>query len=347
MEPEVIEVDQQILLTYEQNKLGQAAEKNRAWVGYGDRYYAVGYLAQWRFAGTPGLTQLKYERAIPKTLAAVWVASRQFQMGNKFSIAIAIVLPPGEYADATNFEKLITEALADYQTPTGRLQVKLKLFNCKPEGGGIYMMFAKNQGKQLLGKVCAVIMLGYRNASILVSNRGEVGKFRSSDLGFIQLLNGVLQKTSGQTPERLTPAIFEAGEEIAMRSILPLTRSSDEQRRSEEVEILREAIRTARREYTLQLISWMKEILPRDLNEVVICGGTADYLKPELKDYFCWTPIHWHGGIKIPDELDINNLGNRFTDVYCLFVYFRKIILKSEDYSPPLPTEQTTAATPT
>jgi hypothetical protein len=58
-----------------------------------DQCYAVGYLAQSKFNGNPGLSSLKYERAFPKTLAAVWVAARELKLKNKLSAAIAILLP--------------------------------------------------------------------------------------------------------------------------------------------------------------------------------------------------------------------------------------------------------------
>jgi hypothetical protein len=335
MEPEVIQVDKPLLDDYEASKLGQAVEKNRAWVGYNERYYAVGYLAQYKFAGTPGLSELKYERAIPKALAAVWVAANHFKLNKKFNVAIACVLPPGEYADAGSVEARLREALERYETPTGILQVKLTHFNCKPEGGATYMMIAKNQRDSLLAKVVAVIMVGYRNASILISNRGEVGSFMSSDLGFIQLVNGVCAKTSGQTPELLTPAIFAAGETLETKCLFRLVRSTDEQRQGEELEQIRQAITASRKEYFLKLSSWLKEYLPRGVDEVVLCGGTVDYLASEFKGYFQWTPIQWHGGVTVPSELDCHGFGNRLVDVYCLFVYFRKSVLKlADDYLP-------------
>ncbi|MBE9128027.1 MULTISPECIES: ParM/StbA family protein [unclassified Coleofasciculus] len=331
MEPEVIEVDKQLLDDYESTKLGQADEKNRAWVGYDNLYYAVGYLAQYKFAGTPGLSELKYERAIPKALAAVWVAARHFSLGRKFNVAIACVLPPGEYADAASVETLLREALASYETPTGQLALRLTHFNCKPEGGATYMMIAKNQRDELLQKVVAVIMVGYRNASILISNRGEVGSFLSSDLGFIQLVSAVMQKTSGQTAELLTPSIFEAGEKLESKPLFRLIRSTNEQRQSEELEQIRKAVASSRKEYFLKLSNWMKEHLPREVDEVVLCGGTVDYLATEFKSHFQWTPIQWHGGVTVPTELDELGFGNRLVDVYCLFVYFRKSVLKMSD----------------
>jgi len=97
MEPEVISLTLPAVTHYEQSKLGSALPVDSAWVKIDEACYAVGYLARSQFNANPGLSSLKYERALPKTLAAVWVAAQELKLKNKFSVAIAVLLPPGEY----------------------------------------------------------------------------------------------------------------------------------------------------------------------------------------------------------------------------------------------------------
>ncbi len=322
MEPEVIQIDEKSIDAYQKQRLGQAQEIDRAWVYYNGCYYAVGYFAK-RFAATPGLSELKYQRAIPKSLALIWVAHHRFNLKNRFNVAIACVLPPGERSDADIIEERMRIALSQYQTPSGELKVNLTQFNCKPEGGATYMMVLKNQKKSIQKKTVAIIMIGYRNASILISNRGEVGEFRTSDFGFVQLVDGVIQRTSGQTPDLLGKAIVQAGDEIDPKPLRRLTRSANDA--DLEIEQLKNAIATSREEYFRKIENWMREYLPRDLDEVILCGGTADYLAPEFKEFFGYTPIQWHGNIKVPDELN-PGLNSRLVDVYSLFIYFRSTL---------------------
>ncbi len=70
-------------------------------------------------------------------------------------------------------------------------------------------------------------------------------------------------------------------------------------------------------------MSWLSEVLPskNELDEVIICGGTADYLREELDTVFPTTPIVWHGGVEIPPNLNEQWLGNRLADVWALSVY--------------------------
>ena len=70
-------------------------------------------------------------------------------------------------------------------------------------------------------------------------------------------------------------------------------------------------------------MSWLTEVLPNknELDEVIICGGTADYLREELDSVFPTTPIVWHGGVEVPQTLNEQWLGNRLADVWALSVY--------------------------
>lgn len=332
MEPEVAPLSAEAIATYERTKLGSADPKDAAYVGVGNEYYAVGYLAKVQFHANAGLSQLKYERAIPKTLAAVWVASQYLELGNKFNVAVAVLLPPGEYESASRLEERLPEALMSYKTPTGELNVSLSVFDCKPEGGGIYMMYHKNQGAALKRSTSAVVMVGYRNASVLVSSRGQVSQFKTSELGFVQMVELVIKQTSGQSPtSRLVSAIASSGDEFSPKPLLWLARSTDANERRQDVQKLVEAIKESRATYASMLKSWLSEVLPRELDAVVLCGGTADYLHRELSEHFDWVSVSWHSDIVVPSELDPEGMGNRLADVYGMFLYFLDAMGRKEE----------------
>ncbi len=148
MEPEVISLPKSAIANYEQTKLGLAQPEDSAWVSVDEGMsYVVGYLAKSRFNGNPGLSSLKYERAFPKTLAAVWVAAQELKLGNKFNAALAILLPAGEYESGKQLHELLIDGLKDFQTPTGKMSVNLTHFECKPEGGGVYMVHRLQLGE--------------------------------------------------------------------------------------------------------------------------------------------------------------------------------------------------------
>jgi hypothetical protein len=329
MEPEVLELPKASLVSYEDQKMmgmDGSLPGDRAWVGSDERFYAVGYLAREQFNGNAGLSQLKVERAVPKALAAVWAASSDLQLGNEFSAALGVLLPPGEFENAGRLQAAIEKGLKAFETPNGTLNVTVTHWACKPEGAGVYLMHTRNLDSALLKhKSIAVAMVGFRNASILVSQRGAVNKKASSDLGFIKLLEKVMKKTSGLNVNQLAEVISRAGDPPDFKALIPVLRSTDELQRKNDLLKLKGAIMTSRQEYAMSLTSWFREVLPQRLDEVVLCGGTSDFLQRELSDYFKGTTIAWHG-VELPNGLSRELPGNRMCDAFGLYEYLRNAI---------------------
>ncbi len=327
MEPEIIALPFASIDSYESSKMGMdsASPVDKAWVGALDQFYAVGYLARERFNGNAGLSQLKLDRAIPKAMAAVWAASVELKLGNQFEAAVAVLLPPGEFENAPRLRSAIEVSLKNFQTPTGTLNVTLTDWDCKPEGGGIYMMHTlEMQQEELKQKTLAVIMLGFCNTSVLVATRGVVTKRITSDLGFIKLLDRVMKKTSGLDINKLAAALATAGNPPDFKALIPVLRSTSDAARKEELIKLKSAITTSRSEYVLSLSSWLNEVLPKGIDEAILCGGTADYLRPELSDYFKSTSVVWHG--KLPPEFQQHPLSHRMCDAFGVYEFLKTLV---------------------
>ncbi|WP_228062066.1 ParM/StbA family protein [Coleofasciculus sp. LEGE 07081] len=329
MEPEVISVPAAAIAAYEETKLGSPDLADAAWISIEDHSYVVGYLAQSKFHGNPGLSSLKYERAFPKALAAVWVASRVLKLKRKFTVALAILMPSAEYESGKQLYQMLWDGLKNFDTPTGKINANLTHFDCKPEGGGIYMMSRQKMGDEAKRKTIAVVMVGYRNASVLLSERGQVTQRKTSNLGFIKMVEQVEGRITGlPSTSQLARAIALAGVHVESRYLEPLSMSSTPQTRTEEVDRLVMVVKSCRDEYALALRSWLREVLPRqtDLDLVVLCGGTAEYMKPELEQVFDYTEVSWNADIQLPDHLQTEDLGNRLCDAYGTHLYFKGVI---------------------
>ena len=333
MEPEVISLPKGAIANYEQTKLGSAIAADSAWVSVDEEQcYVVGYLAQSRFNGNPGLSSLKYERAFPKTLAAIWVAAQELRLKSKFSVALAILMPASEYESGKQLHELLVDGLKNFDTPTGKMKVTLTEFQCKPEGGGVYMIHRHHLGNDARRKTIAVVMVGYRNASVLLSNRGQVGQRTTSKLGFIRLVELVEGRIAGlPSTAQLARAIAIAGVRVNPSYLAPLAMSSVAEARAQETKKLVEVINACRVEYASALCSWLREVLPRQitLDEVILCGGTAEYMRSELENHFAYTEVSWNGNIALPEHLQDSDLGSRLCDAYGLFVSFRGALAKS------------------
>lgn len=320
MEPSVIEAPYSSL-AFQTRNLGNAYPENTAWVGIGDDYRAVGYLARSIYSATPRLKPRKYELALFKTLAVVWAIKQKFKLSDSFDISLVLLLPPGEFEDSALLKPMLKEALAEFDTPTKKINANLIGYECFPESGGIYAMYCKNTGEAIRRKVIALVMLGYRNASVIISRRGILNRGKTGKLGMIKMVDLVIEGTSGLEAEELLEAIVTAGNDPKPQHFCHLC--SSDNLRDAQVEKILSVVNSSRAEYAIALMSWLTEVLPskNELDEVIICGGTADYLREELDTVFPTTPIVWHGGVEIPPNLNEQWLGNRLADVWALSVY--------------------------
>ena len=76
------------------------------------------------------------------------------------------------------------------------------------------------------------------------------------------------------------------------------------------------------------LTSWLDENLPPACDELVFCGGTADYLRKELNEHYDRFPIIWNAEIAMPPILEKKGFENRLNDVYVMFSYFKANLKK-------------------
>ena len=74
--------------------------------------------------------------------------------------------------------------------------------------------------------------------------------------------------------------------------------------------------------YATMLIEWLDSVMPRNVDEIVFCGGTASYLKKELHERYLGKTMSWNANMGIPVELNVRDLGTRLCDVYGVFLQF-------------------------
>ncbi|BAZ71015.1 hypothetical protein NIES4106_58120 (plasmid) [Fischerella sp. NIES-4106] len=326
MEPEVGDVTVESIKTHSQNLMGVTDPENRAWVRVNGKTKAVGYLAQRKYYANAGLAELKYERAIYKTLAAIWVVKEKLKLPSILRIALCVLLPSGEFENKVEFEQLVRSFCGDYLASDVRMQVECVMFKCLPEGAGIFLSHQKRVGEALKQRVCAVGMVGFRNASVLIALRGVISKeVKMSDLGMVRMVEKVVAATSGQTVERLISAIACSTLDIDTRPLVGVLRSRSREGRMSELTTIVNAIRVARHEYVAALTSWLDQVVPPDVKEIIFCGGTADYLKKELNSHYPATPCLF-SGICVPENVDKHCLSSRLADVYSAFLYFDETV---------------------
>lgn len=322
MEPETVQTTRTALDGFMAHHLLDPPPEANAWVKFGaaEPCWAVGTLAKQLYAPA-GLRGLKWERAIHKTLAAIWVIQQKLPLRSTFKVALACLLPPGEFEDRHHFEHHLRLALSNFETPTGNLRVKLNSFECRPECGGVARLYAQQQ-VQLGGmpELCAFIMLGYRNASLLLARRGRFGVGKTSDLGFVRCIEQIQQQTSGLQPDPLVQAIAEAeqtGNAVPYTRIVPY---SDPELQKQAARRLVEVVAAAKVSYAQMVSAWLDEVLPlQEGPSLMFYGGTTDVMLSQLERYQPNLPHAYHLGVQLPADLEASGFGNRLADCYASF----------------------------
>jgi len=316
MAPEVISTTRMSLDLLNPYAILNPSPEAEAWVGVAGEIFAVGNLAQ-QLHGSAGLRSLKWEKALYKTLAALWVIQRRLGLRSRFKVALSCVLPPGEYENRSLFEAQLQDACTQFETPDGPLRITLQHFTCLPECAGVASQFSQHYR---MPEVCAFIMLGYRNASLLLTRQGHFVAGKTSELGFVRCIEWILAQTSGLKPDTLLPAIAQArhtGNAVPYLTILPY---ADPDIQKEQARRLVDGVEQAKQAYVQMLTDWLSDELPlQERPTLSFYGGTTNEIQTALEHYQPHLPHHYHAGLSIPEDLDTAQLGDRLADVYAVF----------------------------
>lgn len=361
---------------------GNPHPSKQLWVRSEERVMVLGDFAA-KFDSQDKLMELKYENALWKVLGVIGliVETEQIKIPKKkpLTIDLAILLPWNEYTDRKRFFEKLEKMLADFEVRKNKLVVKLNKYLCRPEGGGLALLQLSQFGDDWLQKQqVGILMFGHRNTTSLYFDQGELKKDSSSSplLGFSQMLDMVIEAKSGLNREKLADAIFKARYDrrneiyrvgyreaetnhpnwFHCNALRALATAKDSELRTDEIKTIATAITESTERYWKKIKRWLDQVFPTPLSKVVIGGGAAYHIQPELEDYFnckpetkkekydsppyrtgeyiCrnhgkhFTPIIWGAGFesKVEEAFDFSDqkdteqcLSARFVDCFGLF----------------------------
>ena len=154
-------------------------------------------------------------------------------------------------------------------------------------------------------------MFGHRNVTALYFDEGELKLGDSPLLGFSLMLDMVIEAKSGLTREKLASSIYDArlcslkyiygsndwGNARTLHpkwsdchAITSLATASDPNLRASEIGSIANSIHDATVRYWHKLERWLDRTFLSALDTVVIGGGAAYHIQPELEDYFNCEP---------------------------------------------------------
>ncbi len=317
---------------YESSRLTEPLPETEAWVKYDGQYYATGFLAK-KFGAVLDKKALKYEDAITKVLATVGIIACKENLTQPIELNLTVPLPYSEWRDRNKIKEELATALSKFSFRGREFSVDLKYFGCFPESGGLML----NRSKKLKGKFkeskITSIMLGYRDISIVVSERANPSG-STKKLGFVNMIESVQELTSGLEAEELLKSLNKAGQTMSANNFYALAKSNRKERKVQEVSEIVEAVKSARVQYWQKIVRWLTASLPSDTDEIIIGGGVAHYLETDLKDLFSAEypeiPVYWSGELEedvkavFSLEEEQKSLAFRLADAYGLFLFMEQ-----------------------
>jgi Actin like proteins N terminal domain len=309
MSPEVEPISQRQLDRFleQQAGLGKPRCYQQAWLSIDDQVWAVGQLAK-QFMPEDRIQEKKYENALYKVLAVIGVILEDDGLAAErvLKLRLAMVLPMDEFGDRKRLQEQLLLMLKSFGFRGNRYKVKLEEFICRPEGAGLMAFYLQKFPKDFASKKVGFLMLGHRNVTGLRFESGELKASDSPLLGFASVLSQVVAATSGIQPQPLCETLFEAQQQAAPKIYQPfktlhpnwvtlpamqalITVKQPALRKAEIAELGR-AIEEAIQDYWERMERWLQKMFPGSLKTVVIGGGAAPLLQPELERFFNCPP---------------------------------------------------------
>jgi hypothetical protein len=330
MSPFIEQISQVKLQEYmaRQGWIGSPAPEQQVWIEWNEQVFVLGAFAV-LFDPEDRIRERKYENALYKVLSAIGLIVQKVKLSTKkkLHVQLGVLLPWNEYNDRSLFHEQLKAMLSNFRFQGNLLKVELERFLCRPEGGGVAVTQIRQQGIEWLREnKLGVLMFGHRNTTALYFEHGELKHGDSPLFGFSMMLDRVIELTSGLERDSLAEAIFrgmsKAKTEIygsydknssfyerdkactkhpdwgKLEEIKSLASAKNPTLRSKEVVKIASAIDVATKEYWEKLERWLMKVLPESLrlDEVIVCGGAAYFLEPELEVYFnCRPDINYEG----------------------------------------------------
>ena len=262
--------------------------EDSAYVMVGNSAYAIGALAIAQ-KGDSGLALPKRDRAVYKILATLGVIAEKTlaaqdsdSSGCEFTAQLGLLLPLEEYwQDRKELKAQILGAIADFNFRGRALLGQLERIEMQPEGAGLYLakgLQLARAGVGIRDSTVVVLMFGHRNLSILTFEKGSTPQETNSTSqgpGFVEYLKQCATELPGVAPD--DPALLEA--------VLQGHPTFHVPGRKEALDLAK-ACSYAREFYLDRVNQFLVEWLPSAEVNVIVGGGAAYFIRPELEQFF-------------------------------------------------------------
>jgi hypothetical protein len=299
MQPNILLINNCLVEKYSQKQSG-ARPENNAWVEIGEdgeelpsKTYAVGlFVENIVAANNHHLEITKHNNALVFVAAVIGAIAKRHYLKNRLSVNLMMLLPYNEYELREVLHRGIENVLREFKFCGSTYSVEITSIKTAFEGYGLLCRGRSTNKDARLQKagdlVLGILMIGYRDASLIVFVRGNPIIHEVNQFGMYKLLALIANGCSAQPTAALARALCryqkaktEEAKHLALKPVLQTNRSVLMQ--ETERKNLEEAISQSLSQYIHIISNYLQMKLSScHVDEWLIGGGTACYLGNRL-----------------------------------------------------------------
>jgi len=270
---------------------------------------------------------VKYENALEKCLAFIGAIISKHKLDKtNIKVIVNLLIPYDEHNSSSLIENDLKNKIKSYYFQGDRITAQLVRFKCFPEGfGGYANRVATNGENWAKDRIISVLMIGHRNCTILVFEKGKLLKADTIRVGFFDLIKNIQRYTINQSIDELEYIIpmVHYNPKKSSQILSSLVRGNSAKNRKAELEMINLAIENSKEMLWNKLVNWLNSHVPNRLNELMIFGGVSLYFRENFENLFSWINIYWGGDVikEINELFDFNNEPNGHLSLRTIDVY--------------------------
>lgn len=337
--------------------MGMGLPEDNAWVRYEQdgEIVAIGRFAR-QYGATPTINPLKGTMIVSKILAAIGAIAEREGITEEIELDLGLLLPLNEITSKKQVLSDLTQAIKEFYFRDKQIKIKLDRCRIVPEATGLALLSKALDEKGFRRTEQGFLMLGHRNTSFLLFERGSFALTKSSSTvhGFYNLIDKFRQKVPGIEREQVLKIIETKGsvkydwqKDIYLlencTTGVNFASLKDKQR---DVDMLKKAYQASLDEYTRRIALWLQDCDLSDLDVLWCCGGAAPFIFGKIRELYpnlnLFRPINessklWkalgYDRCDYPPELIQQNLIERTIDAWGFFVVFSDYYLRQEVFT--------------
>ena len=318
--------------------------EDNAWIRYsknGDIFLLARMAVEYR--ARTHLKPLKLKTIVPKILGAIGAIAEKENLREEIELVLGVLLPFNEIGSKQELNNNLIARLDNFYFRDKKITVKLKKLKIVPEATGLAASYSIKHKKDFKQTNQSFLMLGHRNTSFLVFERGSFSRSKSSvtTSGFYDFIDIFRQKVPGveredflnmlETTAKINydwqKKVFELENQTFNYDFVKLHDTG------KSLDYLKNALKVSLNEYwSSSISSWMSVCLQPNIDVLWVCGGADPFILTDIENQFSNIKIYRPRleisdlilalGFKqydCPTELIEQNLIERMLDVWGLF----------------------------